>query len=238
MHGHKHFQALNVQFFDQNGELVQLLLDLVDIDSEESKTGAYLATILTQNIKECNLTTRLGRITSDKAGVNDTLIRTVETYIRAEGTNYWTEKTRTLLCTSHIINLATQTFMFAAKKEATELKYERARLSQLESDREGTESDSRSHYNMADTVLVRHPTLAKLLSLAVILRDDKFDQVFEKLVKGLPECTATILKIPSATPWNNWLLIIEEAFRTRPIHNKLYTMCSNALELAVLTDDD
>jgi Mg/Co/Ni transporter MgtE len=46
VHRHKHFQAVNVQFVDRNGQLVQLLLDLVDVNSEESKTGAYLATLL------------------------------------------------------------------------------------------------------------------------------------------------------------------------------------------------
>jgi hypothetical protein len=93
MHRHRHFQAVNVQFVDQNGQLVQLLLNLVNVDSEESKTGAYLATLLIQTIKEYNLTTRLGWITSDNVGVNDTLIRAVEAFMRAEGINYWTEKT-------------------------------------------------------------------------------------------------------------------------------------------------
>jgi hypothetical protein len=46
MHGHKHFQAVNIQFVDRNGQLIQLLLDLIDVDSEGSKTGAYLAILL------------------------------------------------------------------------------------------------------------------------------------------------------------------------------------------------
>jgi hypothetical protein len=59
IHGHKHFQAVNVQFVDRNGQLVQALLDLVDVDGEESKTGAYLATLLIQTIKDYNLGSRL-----------------------------------------------------------------------------------------------------------------------------------------------------------------------------------
>jgi hypothetical protein len=79
---------VNVQFVDRNGQLIQLLLDLVDIDSEESKTGAYLATLLIQTIKDYNLGSRLGWIMSDNVGVNDTLVRTIETFIRAEGISY------------------------------------------------------------------------------------------------------------------------------------------------------
>jgi hypothetical protein len=64
MHGHKNFQAVNVQFVDQHGQLIQLLLDLVEVDGKESKTGAYLSTLLIQTIKDYNLSTRLGWITS------------------------------------------------------------------------------------------------------------------------------------------------------------------------------
>jgi hypothetical protein len=46
MYEHRHFQAVDVQFVDRNEQLVQLLLNLVNVDSEESKTGAYLATLL------------------------------------------------------------------------------------------------------------------------------------------------------------------------------------------------
>jgi hypothetical protein len=60
--------------------------------------------------------------------------------------------------------------MFATYEEAAELAYERVRLAQLESD--GTESYSRSDYDVADSALIKHPALAKLRSLTVILRDD------------------------------------------------------------------
>jgi hypothetical protein len=113
---------------NRNGQLIQLLLNLVHIDGEESKTGAYLATLLIQTIKDYNLGSRLGWITSDNVGVNDTLVRAIEAFMRAEGISYWTEKTRRLRCIGHIINLAIQAFMFATNEEAAELAYERVRL--------------------------------------------------------------------------------------------------------------
>jgi nitrogen-specific signal transduction histidine kinase len=58
-HGYKHFQAVNVQFVDYNGHLIQLLLNLIEVDSEECKSRAYLATLLIQTIKEYNLSARL-----------------------------------------------------------------------------------------------------------------------------------------------------------------------------------
>jgi hypothetical protein len=37
--------------------MIQLLLNLIEVDSEECKSGAYLATLLIQPIKEYNLST-------------------------------------------------------------------------------------------------------------------------------------------------------------------------------------
>jgi hypothetical protein len=167
--------------------------------------------------------------------VNDTLVRILETFIRVGGIKYWTKKTRRLRYIGHIINLATQAFMFATNKEAAELAYGRAKLSQLESN---TTSYSGSNYDITDTALTKHPALAKLRSLAVILRDDKFNQAFKRLSKGFPEYPITIPKIPGETRWNGWLLMIEEAFRTRPILDALFTRYTDALALVVLTDDD
>jgi hypothetical protein len=126
--------------------------------------------------------------------------------------------------------------MFATNEEVAELAYKRVRLAQLESN--GIESYSRSDYDVADSALIKHPALAKLRSLVVILRDDKFNQAFKRLAKGFPECLSTIPKIPGETQWNGWLLMIEEAFRTRPILDTLCTRYADALELVVLTDDD
>jgi hypothetical protein len=167
--------------------------------------------------------------------VNDTLVRILETFIRVGGIKYWTKKTRRLRYIGHIINLATQAFMFATNKEAAELAYGRAKLSQLESN---TTSYSGSNYDITDTALIKHPALAKLRSLAVILRDDKFNQAFKRLSKGFLECPTTIPKILGETRWNGWLLMIEEAFRTRPILDALFTRYTDALALVVLTDDD
>jgi hypothetical protein len=90
--------------------------------------------------------------------------------------------------------------MFATNEEAAELAYERVRLAQLESN--GTESYSGSNYDVTDSALIKHPTLAKLRSLAVILRNDKFNQAFRRLAKGFSECPSTIPKIPGETRWN------------------------------------
>jgi hypothetical protein len=63
--------------------------------------------------------------------------------------------------------------MFATNKEVAKLAYKRAKLIQLNSS--SIESYSNSNYNIVDTTLVNYSALAKLYSLIVILRDNKFN---------------------------------------------------------------
>jgi hypothetical protein len=44
-HGHKHFQAGNCEFVDEHGVLRQVVLDLIEVDGEQRKTGSYLASL-------------------------------------------------------------------------------------------------------------------------------------------------------------------------------------------------
>jgi hypothetical protein len=87
--------------------------------------------------------------------------------------------------------------MFATNEEAAKLAYKRAKLTQLDSN--STESYSSSDYDIADTTLAKHLALAKLRSLAVILRDNKFNQAFKQLSRSFLECPATIPKILGET---------------------------------------
>jgi len=181
-----------------NRLLIQLLLDLVEVNSEECKSGAYLATLLIQTIEDYNLTAQLGWITSDNIGVNNTLIHAIECFIHANGYTHWQEKICRLRYIGHIINLATQAFMFSVDVEAAEIAYSRADLSQL-NDSTDTASYSGSSYNIAEHALAKHLAASKLRNLAMALRDNKYYQAFKKLARGFLECPITVPKIPGKT---------------------------------------
>lgn len=231
-HGHKHFQAVNCQFVDGYGVLRQVLLDLVEVDGEQRKTGAYLASLLIKTCQDYSLLHRLGWITSDNVTVNDTLVRSIEAHMRSSGIANWTEKTRRLRCIGHIINLATQAFMFADNAEAAEIAYTRAELSQLDN-----QLDNESLVSMESTNdgLVKQPALQKLKALAVALREDRFWQAFKTVARSFPELPSAVPKVPGET---RWLLMIEEAFQTRPILDALLARCHDSLELMILSDED
>lgn len=234
-HSHKHFQAVNYQFVDEKGVLRQVLLDLVEVDGEQRKTGAYLASLLVKTCQDYSLLHRLGWITSENVTVNDALVRAVEAHMHDTGVLNWTEKTRRLRYIGHIINLATQAFMFADNAEAAAIAYTRAELSQLDN---RLENESIVSMDSTDSGLVKEPALRKLRALAVTLRDDRFWQAFETIAESFPELPSTVPKIPGETRWNGWLLMIEEAFQTRPILDALLARYHDSLELMLLSDED
>jgi predicted enzyme involved in methoxymalonyl-ACP biosynthesis len=68
----------------------------------------------------------------------------------------WTEKTRRLRYIGHIINLATQAFMFANDTEAAEIAYARAEISQLDNQ---LDNESLISMEATDNGLVKQPAL-------------------------------------------------------------------------------
>jgi hypothetical protein len=226
---------VNCQFVDDSRALKQVLLDLVKADREQRKTGAYLASLLVKTYKDYSLLHRLSWITSDNVTVNDTLIRTVEAHIRSLGIMNLTEKTRRLRCISYIINLTTQAFIFSDNAEAAGIAYTRAELSQLDNQ---LNNESLISIEATDGGLVKQPALQKLRALAVTLRDGRFWQAFKTIVKSFPELPSAVPKILGETCWNGWLLMIEEAFQTRPILDVLLARYYDSLELMILSDED
>lgn len=89
-HGHKHFQAVNCQFVDEHGVSRQVLLDPVEVHSEQRKTGAYLASLLIKTCQDESLIHRLGWITSENVTINDTFVRSNEVHMRNSGITNWT----------------------------------------------------------------------------------------------------------------------------------------------------
>lgn len=202
-------QAVNFQFVDKHGVLREVLLDLIEVDGEQRKTGAYLALLLIKTCQDYSILHRHGWITSDNVTVNNTLLRSIETHMRDSGIATWTEKTRQLRCIGHIINLATQAFMFADNAEAAEIAYTRAELSQLDNQ---LENEGLVGMKSTNDGLIKQLALQKPKALAVALQDNRFWQAFKTVARGFPELPSTVPKVLGETRWNRWLLMIEEAF--------------------------
>ena len=67
-----------------------------------------------------SITDRLGYITADNHGANDTMCKELEQQLPT----LWQAEQRRLRCVGHIINIAVQAFFFAKDKEAVNLAIE------------------------------------------------------------------------------------------------------------------
>ncbi|OCK98135.1 uncharacterized protein K441DRAFT_545102, partial [Cenococcum geophilum 1.58] len=56
-------------------------------------------------LKDYGITRNLSAVISDNAGINDTLYRTIEKYIKEEEAIIWKSLYKRIRCNGHIINL-------------------------------------------------------------------------------------------------------------------------------------
>ena len=71
-------------------------------------------------LQRYNIKHKLGFITTDNATANDTLCRAIERQLALDGVA-WDAATQRLRCLGHILNIATQAFMFAKDSEAVDV---------------------------------------------------------------------------------------------------------------------
>ena len=82
-------------------------------------SGAQVAPYILSTLKDYGVEERLGYITTDNHGANDTMCTAIEEEIP----NFKPEERR-LRCVGHIINIAIQAFLFARNEEAVEVAIE------------------------------------------------------------------------------------------------------------------
>jgi hypothetical protein len=218
----KEFQAINCQFVDRNGKLCRALLALPEL--LHGHGGEEVAPHLIKTLQIYDIEDKLGYITGDNASANDTLCRAIETHLQSKGID-WQAAYQRLRCLGHIINLATQAFMFAEDQEAVEVATQRAANS------DQTIDDSIAALSKTEAQGWRKAgPLKKLYNLAVALRNLRLHNEFKKLANQL-------IKIPGETRWNGWFMMIEEAFYTRSAIVQLIDLHPE-LELYRFTADD
>ena len=132
---------------------------------------------------------RLGFITSDNYGANDTLCRAI-----VEAVPEWNPVDNRLRCLGDIINLAVQAFLFAKDEEAIDEAERQSQRSNRDINEEIALASMKSKEGWS-TVL----PLQKLHSFCVALnRSLGLKTAFKKLYKG------RTIHSPNATRWNSW----------------------------------
>lgn len=109
----KELQAINAHFVGKSGRLRKALIGLAELESGHS--GPKVAKNVPRALKWYGIEHRLGYVTGDNHGANDTLCAAL-----AEELEDWDPVRNRLRCLGYIINLAVQAFLFAKDDEAVE----------------------------------------------------------------------------------------------------------------------
>jgi hypothetical protein len=112
----KELQAITAHFVDASNTRQKALLSLPEL--RNGHAGVEVAAQIATTLEAYDITDRLGYITTDNHGANDTMC---EELSKRLSYTQWQPKQRRLRCIGHIINIAVQAFFFARNNEAVDL---------------------------------------------------------------------------------------------------------------------
>jgi hypothetical protein len=220
----REFQGINAQWVNLEGRLQKALLCLPAL--AEGHAGSEVAPHLIKALEFYNIEGRLGWITGDNHGANDTLCRELEQHLVTKGINWWTADQRRLRCFGHIIQLPTNAFLYAKDNEAAQLALSRAANSESQTMDEAIVLLS----EVDDEGWSKIPTLQKVNKFATALRNLRLHK------QWMAHASQRLTK-PNETRWHGWLTLVEQAGQERPAYAAL---CNEVPELEqyYLTPDE
>jgi hypothetical protein len=193
----KELQSFTAHFVDGYGTKRKALLDLIELP--DGHAGAKVAPYVLSVLKDYEIKDKLGYVTADNHGANDTLCEALANELTG-----WIPIERRLRCLGHIINIAVQAFFFAKDKEAVELAIEEATLHVsideqllLLSDKDDTAG------------WIKISPLQKILTFVRTLRKS------ERLYNAFKRLASKTIRAPNDTRWNSYLNTFEDAYELR-----------------------
>jgi hypothetical protein len=114
-HKKKAFLAVVAHFVDAEGKSRKALLGLPRLRG--SHGGQHQAEHVNRIIDWYDIAQKLGYYIGDNHGSNDKCCRFISKHLRERNQVNWDPKTRRIRCHGHVINLASQAFIFAPDKE-------------------------------------------------------------------------------------------------------------------------
>jgi hypothetical protein len=196
----KELQAITAHFVDASNTRQKALLSLPEL--RNGHAGVEVAAQIMTTLEAYGITDRLGYITADNHGANDTMCTELERQLPTP----WQAEQRRLRCVGHIINIAVQAFFFAKDKEAVDLAIQESQRSDASIDDELSQLYQKSD---DDGGFIKVTPLQKILSLCTHLRrSDRQYNTFKRLA-------GKVIRSPNDTRWNSYLNTFEDALQLR-----------------------
>ena len=195
---HKELQSITAHWIDASGTRQKALLNLPEL--LDGHAGVEVAPLVLSTLEEFGIEDRLGYITTDNHGANDTMCRLIE----EELPEFHTQERR-LRCIGHIINIAIQAFLFAKNKDAVEVALEAAEAQP----HSALEEEITAASKVDTTGWIQIAPLQKILTFVTILRRS------DRLYNAFKAMANKAIRPPNDTRWNSYLFTFEDALEVR-----------------------
>jgi hypothetical protein len=179
---------------------------------------------LSQVLSEYGVVHKIGAITADNSGTNDTLCRTIASSLSDMNIS-WNPVSQRLRCLGHIINLAVQDFLF---KGVLDLSLMESYEEDERNGREITERERRDKESNFRSLGV----LGKLHNINVYSRSSAGRISRFKTIVG------RMIPLDNRTRWNSWFISLRTALEVEPQVDQYVKENQDALEEDTITPKD
>ena len=210
----KDYQGINAIWVDSNGVINTALLALPAL--YHGHGGNQVAPHLIETLQFYDIEHRLGWITGDNHGANDTLCRDIEEHLITKGITGWSAAHQRLRCFGHIVNLIAHAFLYCDNAEAVDIALQRAANSGH------TIDESLYLYgSIDDGGWSNVATLKKIDKFAALLTKQRHFRVWQTH-------SSKRLTRPNDTRWHGWFTLIDQVLTARPAYA---AVCNEVPEL-------
>jgi hypothetical protein len=166
----------------------------------ENHSGEKQFETLLPVLQDYGIVQKLGSIVSDNATTNDTLCRTIGSYLLEQERIDWDPDFRRIRCTGHVINLAVQAFLFQSLIEEDQ-------LASYDKDEATGEARTSEFESQKRDIFRTMGPLGKLHNIAVQIRGSPGRTKEFKLLAG------RMVPLDNRTRWNSWYHMLQVALQ-------------------------
>ena len=240
-HKKKAFLAVVAHFVDTEGKNRKALLGLPRLRG--SHGGQHQAEHANRIIDWYEIAHKLGYYIGDNHGSNDKCCRFISKHLREEYQANWEPKTRRIRCHGHVINLASQAFIFAPDKETIDAVVYEIRQEADVGDENDEEVDEDDEYDEEARLAMvskkkKRPCWKDIGPLGKLHAIVAYMRASELLYNEFLNAAGRMIPMDNDTRWDSWYTMNEVACELEGHVDTFVKNHRKAIGKHALTPDD
>lgn len=204
------------------------LLGLKEVASQSGESQSY---ILLPLLTEYGIAEKLGAIIGDNSSTNDTLCRTISSWLKEKHEINWDPEIQRVRCIGHVINLFVQAFLFTTISEEELTAYDQEDM-QVEAEEDSDRATQEQKKKARQDKIRQMGPIGKLHNIVVYIRSsgNRTAEFTQEAERRIP--------LDNRTRWNSWYNMLKVALSLEK-HIDFYTKNNQPeLEKDILSPPD